>query len=156
MQREESPVMTTGLERIADKARCEPGRRLGRNLRQIHPNPTKTKLVEFGRYAQRHASKRGRKRPETIYFLVYLVLHSQSERQLSNWNAYGKVTSATRTHALAGPDAADAALANTRAGKPSQSNAPWSLCILRHCRKFSRNAAGPSSRGALLAQNVEQ
>src|SRR5246127_5539660 len=28
--------------------------------------PTKTKLVEFGRFAQRHASKRGRKRPETI------------------------------------------------------------------------------------------
>jgi hypothetical protein len=31
--------------------------------------PTKTKLVEFGRFAQRHASKRGRNRPETIYFL---------------------------------------------------------------------------------------
>jgi group II intron reverse transcriptase/maturase len=31
--------------------------------------PTKTKLVEFGRFAQRHASKRGRRRPETIYFL---------------------------------------------------------------------------------------
>lgn len=31
--------------------------------------PTKTKLVEFGRFAQRHASKHGRKRPETIYFL---------------------------------------------------------------------------------------
>jgi len=30
--------------------------------------PTKTNLVEFGRFAQRHASKRGRKRPETIYF----------------------------------------------------------------------------------------
>ena len=30
--------------------------------------PTKTKLVEFGRFAQRHAGKRGRKRPETIYF----------------------------------------------------------------------------------------
>src|ERR671937_3077938 len=27
--------------------------------------PTKTKLVEFGRFAQRHAGKRGRKRPET-------------------------------------------------------------------------------------------
>jgi RNA-directed DNA polymerase len=26
-------------------------------------------LVEFGRFAQRHAGKRGRKRPETIYFL---------------------------------------------------------------------------------------
>lgn len=31
--------------------------------------PTKTKLVEFGRFAQRDASKRGRNRPETIYFL---------------------------------------------------------------------------------------
>jgi RNA-directed DNA polymerase len=31
--------------------------------------PTKTKLVEFGRFAQRHAGKRSRKRPETIYFL---------------------------------------------------------------------------------------
>ena len=31
--------------------------------------PTKTKLVEFGRFAQKHAGKRGRNRPETIYFL---------------------------------------------------------------------------------------
>jgi RNA-directed DNA polymerase len=31
--------------------------------------PTKTKLVEFGRFAQRHAGKRGRNRPETINFL---------------------------------------------------------------------------------------
>jgi hypothetical protein len=31
--------------------------------------PTKTKLVELGRFAQRHAGKRGRNRPETIYFL---------------------------------------------------------------------------------------
>ncbi|MER9546721.1 group II intron reverse transcriptase/maturase [Mesorhizobium sp. M0437] len=31
--------------------------------------PTKTKLVEFGRFAQRDAGKRGRSRPETIYFL---------------------------------------------------------------------------------------
>src|SRR5262249_506920 len=31
--------------------------------------PTKTKLVEFGRFAQRHAGKRDRNRPETIYFL---------------------------------------------------------------------------------------
>lgn len=33
--------------------------------------PSKTKLVEFGRYAQKHANKRGRKRPETIYFLGF-------------------------------------------------------------------------------------
>ena len=42
-------------------------RRLGKFSLTLEP--TKTKLVEFGRFAQRHASKRGRKRPETIYFL---------------------------------------------------------------------------------------
>jgi RNA-directed DNA polymerase len=35
--------------------------------------PSKTKLVEFGRFAQRHAPKRGRKRPETIYFLGFTL-----------------------------------------------------------------------------------
>ena len=44
--------------------------------------PTKTKLVEFGRFAQRHASKHGRNRPETIYFLGFSVLHAQPKRQL--------------------------------------------------------------------------
>jgi group II intron reverse transcriptase/maturase len=42
-------------------------RRLGRFGLTLEP--TKTKLVEFGRFAERHAGKRGRKRPETIYFL---------------------------------------------------------------------------------------
>jgi RNA-directed DNA polymerase len=31
------------------------------------------RLVEFGRFAYRHASKRGRKRPETIYFLGFTL-----------------------------------------------------------------------------------
>lgn len=35
--------------------------------------PTKTKLVEFGRFAQHYAAKRGRKRPETIYFLGFTL-----------------------------------------------------------------------------------
>jgi len=35
--------------------------------------PSKTKLVEFGRFAQRHAAKRGRKRPETICFLGFTL-----------------------------------------------------------------------------------
>jgi retron-type reverse transcriptase len=42
--------------------------------------PTKTKLVEFGRFAQRYASKRGRKRPETIYFLG-MVLYCTCNRK---------------------------------------------------------------------------
>src|SRR5262249_2142156 len=35
--------------------------------------PTKTKLVEFGRFASRWASKRGRRRPETMYFLGFTL-----------------------------------------------------------------------------------
>jgi group II intron reverse transcriptase/maturase len=35
--------------------------------------PNKTKLVEFGRFADRHAQKRGRKRPETLYFLGFTI-----------------------------------------------------------------------------------
>src|SRR5512133_1303143 len=50
------------------KALCQ---RLGRF--RLTLEPTKTKLVEFGRFAQRHASKRGRKRPETIYFLGFTL-----------------------------------------------------------------------------------
>jgi len=42
--------------------------------------PMKTKLVEFGRFAQRHASERGRKRPETIYFLG-MVLYCTCNRK---------------------------------------------------------------------------
>ena len=42
--------------------------------------PSKTKLVEFGRFAQRHAGKRGRKRPETIYFLGFSVLQQHRRR----------------------------------------------------------------------------
>jgi len=49
--------------RVADALRHRLGK-FGLTL-----EPTKTKLVEFGRFAQRHASKRGRNRPETIYFL---------------------------------------------------------------------------------------
>ncbi|MER8930544.1 reverse transcriptase domain-containing protein [Mesorhizobium sp. M0859] len=42
--------------------------------------PTKTKLVEFGRFAQRHAGKRGKNRAETFYFLGHdAVLHARPE-----------------------------------------------------------------------------
>ena len=42
--------------------------------------PTKTKLVEFGRFAQRHASKRGRKRPETIYFVGFTLYCTHNQK----------------------------------------------------------------------------
>jgi len=40
---------------------------------------SKTKLVEFGRYAQRRASKRGRKRPETIYFFGFRLYCTRNQ-----------------------------------------------------------------------------
>jgi hypothetical protein len=40
---------------------------------------TKTKLVEFGRFAYR-ASKRGRKRPETIYFLGFTLYCTRNQK----------------------------------------------------------------------------
>lgn len=43
--------------------------------------PTKTKLVEFGRFAQRHADKHGRNRPETIYFFLGLTLYCTHDRK---------------------------------------------------------------------------
>jgi group II intron reverse transcriptase/maturase len=42
--------------------------------------PKKTKLVEFGRFAYRHASKRGRNRPETIYFLGFTLYCTRNRK----------------------------------------------------------------------------
>jgi len=42
--------------------------------------PKKTKLVEFGRFAQKYASKRGRKRPETIYFLGFTLYCTRNRK----------------------------------------------------------------------------
>jgi group II intron reverse transcriptase/maturase len=42
--------------------------------------PAKTQLVEFGRFAQRHASKRGRRRPETIAFLGFTLYCTQNQK----------------------------------------------------------------------------
>jgi hypothetical protein len=37
-------------------------------------------LVEFGRFAQRHAGKRGRNRPETIYFLGLTLYCTRNQK----------------------------------------------------------------------------
>jgi RNA-directed DNA polymerase len=42
--------------------------------------PRKTKLVEFGRFAQKYAGKRGRKRPETIYFLGFTLYCTRNQK----------------------------------------------------------------------------
>ncbi len=42
--------------------------------------PAKAKLVEFGRFAQRYAGKRGRRRPETIYFLGFTLYCTRNHK----------------------------------------------------------------------------
>ncbi len=54
-----------------DAHRVQKALRLRLNKFGLTLEASKTKLVKFGRFAQRHASKRGRKRPETIYFLGF-------------------------------------------------------------------------------------
>lgn len=53
-------------------------KRLGRFGLELAP--AKTKLVEFGRFAQGHAAKRGRKRPETIYFLGFTLYCTRNHK----------------------------------------------------------------------------
>src|SRR5437773_1545644 len=57
------------------KALCQ---RLGKFSLTLEPS--KTKLVEFGRFAQRHASKSGRNRPETIYFLGFTLYCTRNRK----------------------------------------------------------------------------
>jgi RNA-directed DNA polymerase len=57
--------------------------------------PSKAKLVEFGRFAQTHAGKRGRKRPETIYFLGFTLYCTRNRK--GNFKV-GFRTEKTRLH----------------------------------------------------------
>jgi group II intron reverse transcriptase/maturase len=42
--------------------------------------PMKTKLVAFGRFAERYASNRGKARPETIYFLGFTLYCTRNQK----------------------------------------------------------------------------
>jgi hypothetical protein len=42
--------------------------------------PSKTKLVAFGRFAQRGASNGGKRRPETIYFLGFTLYCTRNRK----------------------------------------------------------------------------
>ena len=54
------------------------GKRLGKFGLTLEP--AKTKLVEFGRFAQQQAGKHGRKRPETIYFLGFTLYCTRNRK----------------------------------------------------------------------------
>ena len=119
--------------------------------------PTKTKLVAFGRFAQTNARSRGAQRPDTIYFLGFTLYCTQNQK--GNFRVGMRTEKSRFRRSLARlrelmrmqrhlpiPD---------EAAEPQQGDTR-SLCLLRHCRELPSSATGISDRGALLAQNAVQ
>lgn len=63
-----------------DALRVQDARRKRLGRFGLSLEPSKTKLVEFGRFAQTHAPKRGRTRPETIYFLGFTLYCTRNQK----------------------------------------------------------------------------
>jgi RNA-directed DNA polymerase len=130
-------------------------KRLGRFSLTLEP--TKTKLVEFGRFAHRHASKRGRKRPQTIYFLGFTLYCTRNQK--GNFRiGFSTERSRLRRALLRLQDQM-----RRMRHSPLKEQADHLNRMLRGhdayygiCRESTVTAEGPSGRGALLAQNVEQ
>jgi hypothetical protein len=112
--------------------------------------------LEFGRFAHRHASKRGHKRPETIYFLGFTLYCTPNQK--GNFRI-GMQTEKSR-------------LRRALMRLQDQMQRMRHLSIreqVNHLNQMFRGhyayygiagnlgiAAGASGRGTLLAQNVEQ
>ena len=116
----------------------------------------KTKLVEFGRFAQKWASKRGRKRPETIYFLG-LTLYCTRNRK-GNFRVGMRTEKSRLRRALMRLQDQMRRMRHW----PLREQADHLNQMLRgHYAYYGiagniRTAEGPSCRGVLLAQNAEQ
>jgi RNase P protein component len=119
--------------------------------------PKKTKLVEFGRFAYRHANKRGRKRPETIYFLGFTLYCTRNRK--GNFRI-GVRTEKTRLR-RALMRLQDQMRQMRHLSLQEQVNHLNPMLRGHYAyygigRKYSCVATGASGCGALLAQNVEQ
>jgi RNA-directed DNA polymerase len=64
----------------ADALRVQEARRKRLGKFGLTLEPAKTKLVECGRVAQRHASRSGRRRPETMSFLGFPLYGTQNQK----------------------------------------------------------------------------
>src|SRR5215831_4009564 len=87
---------------------------------------------------------------------VHAVLHAEPEGQLQDWNAHREISLAAQSHVVAGPAATNPALVGPGTGQHSQRRTEGPLRLLRHCRKLSFPAKGPSGGRTLLAQNAVQ
>jgi hypothetical protein len=118
---------------------------------------SKTKLVEFGRFAQRHAGKHGRKRPETIYFLgftLYCTRNLKGNFRIGMCNEKSRLQRTLmrlqdlirRMRHLP---------VKEQLGQP-QCLTARSLRLFWHRRKLPRAAKGVLGCGAILAQDALQ
>ena len=133
------------------KALCQRLRKFGLTL-----EPTKTKLVEVGHFAQRHASKRGRNRPQTIYFLGFTLYCTRNRK--GNFRVELRTEKSRLRRSLMRQDQMRRVWhlsIREQAGVLNQMlRGP--LCVLRHCREHPRIATGPSGRRALLEHHAQQ
>src|SRR6266446_3821936 len=119
--------------------------------------PTKTKLVEFGRFAQTTCRQTRQEAPrDDLLSGVHALLHAEPEGQLQDWNAHREISLAAQSHVVAGTAATNPALVGPGTGQHSQRRTEGPLRLLRHCRKLSFPAKGPSGGRTLLAQNAVQ
>jgi RNA-directed DNA polymerase len=75
-----STLLVVAFQFRADALRVQEALRKRLGKFGLTLEPAKTKLVEFGRFAQRHAGKRGRRRPETIFFLGFTLYCTQNQK----------------------------------------------------------------------------
>src|SRR5215472_1367061 len=87
---------------------------------------------------------------------VHALLHAEPEGQLQDWDAHREISLAAQSHVVAGPAATNPALVGPGTGQRSQRRTEGPLRLLRHCRKLSFPAKGPSGGRTLLAQNAMQ
>ena len=66
--------------------------------------PTKTKLVEYGPFAQHRAAKHGRRRPERIYFVSFTLI---LPGQIQSVGSHRELTLAAQPYVTARTDAVD-------------------------------------------------
>src|SRR5262249_13324099 len=86
----------------------------------------------------------------------HALLHAAPEGQLQDWNGHREISLAAQSHVVAGPAATNPALVGPGTGQHSQRRTEGPLRLLRHCRKLSFPAKGPSGGRTLLAQNAVQ
>ena len=119
--------------------------------------PTKTKLVEFGRFAQTHAGKRGRNRPETIYFLGLTLYCTRNQK--GNFKVGMRTEKSRLKRSLASLHELMRRIRHYKiSDQVGEINAAPTrpLWLLRRRRKSPEPRKSLSGRGALLATNVVQ